>query len=155
MPDRFRESFQGILDDRAPGITPDTANDKLEFVILSLLPSSLAVCRLPPEDSLPEWATSGDFFSVTRTCEETSIICHQRQAPQDVRSEQGWRALKVAGPLDFSLTGILASLAVPLAEAGVGILALSTFDTDYLLIRESQLEAAICALAGQGHRVIR
>jgi hypothetical protein len=98
---------------------------------------------------------NGPFFSVTRTEEETSILCPEQYAPQDVRSEPGWRMLKVAGPLDFSLTGVLASLAVPLAEAGVSIFALSTFDTDYLLVRESQLETALCALTARGHEIIR
>lgn len=120
---------------------------------LTLLDPILAVCRLEPGAAVPDWALRGAFTSITRTAEELSIVCEADAVPGDVRRETGFRALKVAGPLDFSLSGILAALAVPLADAGVSVFALSTFDTDYLLVREAQLETALRALRAAGHRI--
>ena len=120
---------------------------------LQILPETLAVCRLEPEAPLPAWAAQGDFWCIARTADELSVVCEQARVPGGIRAEGGWRALKVLGPLDFSLTGILAGLASALAEAGVSIFALSTFDTDYILVKESSLGAAIAALRGQGHAV--
>jgi len=118
----------------------------MDSLTLSLLPETLAVCRLAPDASIPAWALQAgphqSFVSVTRTSEELSIVCARELVPAGTRAERGFRALKVAGPLDFSLTGVLASLTLPLAEAGVSVFAVSTFDTDYLLVREAQLAAA-------------
>jgi len=97
----------------------------------------------------------GDFVSVTGTRDEVSVVCPEDQAPEGATVEAGWRCLKVDGPLDFGLTGVLASLAVPLAEAGVSIFAVSTFDTDYVLVKAEALERAAAALETAGHRVVR
>jgi len=113
---------------------------------LSLLPNLYAISRLPAEADLPHWAEKGDFVSITRTPDELSIVCLQENVPPTVKSERNWRCLKVAGPLDFALTGVLASLASALAAAGVSLFALSTFDTDYLLVKEDKLEQAIEAM---------
>jgi hypothetical protein len=118
---------------------------------LFLLPETFAVCRLTAEAPLPAWAMAGPFFAVTRTADELSIVCAQAQAPSGVTCQPGWRCLQVAGPLDFALTGVLASLAQPLAAAGVSIFALSTYDTDYLLVPEVQLGSAQAALRSAGH----
>ena len=118
---------------------------------LSLLPATFAVCRLPAGAALPAWATAGAFYAVTRTADELSIVCVQEQVPVGVTCQPGWRCLQVAGQLDFALTGVLASLAQPLAAAGVSIFALSTYDTDYLLVPEVQLDAAQAALRSAGH----
>ncbi|MBI5301507.1 MAG: ACT domain-containing protein [Chloroflexi bacterium] len=96
---------------------------------LLLLRDTFAICRLALDAPIPDWAR-GDLVSITRTRDEFSIVCDQRAAPRDVNCERDWRALRVAGQLDFGLTGILASLATPLADAGVSIFALSTYDTD-------------------------
>ena len=120
---------------------------------LSVLPDSLAVCRLSADDPLPPWLPARGFVSVTRTADELSVVCAADAVPPEVRSEPGWRCLVVAGPLDFSLTGILASIASPLGEAGVSLFALSTFDTDYVLVKGNTLEAAAVALQGAGHTV--
>ena len=120
---------------------------------LTVLPDDLAVCRLPAGAEAPAWLDGEVFASVTRTPEETSVVCRAGVVPQDVRVEAGWRALRVAGPLDFALTGVLLSLLEPLAAAGVPVFALSTFDTDYLLVREAALDDAVAALAGAGHRI--
>lgn len=121
---------------------------------LRVLPETLAVCRLNPDDTLPAWAVQGSFWCAVRTREELSLVCAQDQVPAGVRAEDGWRALQVLGPLDFSLTGILAGLAGALAAAGVSIFAISTFDTDYLLVKASSLSAAVEALRGQGHTIL-
>jgi uncharacterized protein len=120
---------------------------------LSVLPETLAIVRLSADATLPPWATQGAFFSVTRTSDEFSIVCGARQIPPGVTAETGWRALKVAGPFALSEVGVLAVFAAPLAKANVSLFVLSTFDTDYLLVTENQLPAAIAALRDAGHRV--
>ena len=120
---------------------------------LTLLPDRLAVCRLPARTVLPAWAVSGGLLSVSWTHDETSIVCAQAAVPPQIHSVAGWRAFKVAGPLDFDLTGILLSIVQPLAKAGIGIFAVSTFDTDYVLVKESALPEAITVLTAFGHHI--
>jgi hypothetical protein len=115
---------------------------------LLVLAGRYTICRLPADASVP-----AAFFSVTRTPDELSMVCEEAQAPAGTRCESGWRMLQVAGPLAFSLTGVLAGIAGPLAEAGVSIFAISTFDTDYVLVKEENLEKAMAALRAAGHRV--
>ena len=121
---------------------------------LSLLSETFAICRLGPEVEIPSWALDGDFFSVTRTEEELSLVCLEEIVPEGTRCEKGFRCLKVRGPLDFSLTGILSSLTIPLAQAGISVLALSTFDTDYLLVKEAHVDRAVQKLSQAGHRFV-
>ena len=123
------------------------------MLTLTVLTAPLAVCRLAPGEPLPAWALLGEFFSVTRTTDELSIVCPQALVPAQVQAERGWRALKVAGPLDFALTGILASLAGALAKAGISIFAISTYDTDYVLVKAETLERACDLLRAQGHQI--
>ena len=118
---------------------------------LVLLPETFAVCRLPANAPLPAWALAGPFCAITRTAEELSIVCVEEHAPANVLCQPGWRCLQVAGPLDFALTGVLASLAQPLAAAGVSIFAISTYDTDYLLVPDEALDASLAALRSAGH----
>ena len=118
---------------------------------LRVLPFHLAVCRLPADALFPSAALTGAFFSVTRTADELSLIVIEGDAPADAVIERGWRAIQVAGPLDFSLTGILSSLAAPLADAGIPIFAISTFDTDYLLVKDDRLRDSVMALRAKGH----
>jgi uncharacterized protein len=121
---------------------------------LRVLPGTLAVARLGPGEPVPGWAAAaGALHAVVRTAAEVSIVCEDGAVPADVRAERGFRALAVAGPLDFALTGVLAALAVPLAEAGVAIFAVSTYDTDHVLVRAERLDEAITALRAAGHRV--
>lgn len=119
---------------------------------LSVLPALFAVCRLEPDAPLPAWAAA-IFFSITRTPDELSIVCPQAAVPNHVRAEAGWRLLKVEGPLDFALTGVLASLANPLAAAHISLFAVSTFNTDYLLVKAESLAQAVRVLRQAGHRV--
>jgi hypothetical protein len=120
---------------------------------LTLLPETLAVCRLAPDAPVPAWAWAGEPASVTRTRDELSIVCRAAEVPDDVQREAGWRCLKVRGPLDFGLTGVLAALTVPLATAGIPVFALSTFDTDYLLVRAEDLLRAMDVLRAAGHDI--
>jgi hypothetical protein len=113
----------------------------------------LAVSRLPPDAPIPDWATRGAFHALTRTPAELSIVCSADDVPPDVRTEKGWRCFRLAGPIAFAETGVLSSIAAPLAEAGIGIFAISTFDTDYVLVPGRQLDAAVRALEAAGHRV--
>ncbi len=122
---------------------------------LDLLPDSYAVVRLPPGAPVPAWATAGDLFSVTRTPTETSILCDDGDFPPDIPAERGFRALRVQGPLDFALVGILESLLRPLAGAAISVFALSTYDTDYVLIPDSRVEEAVEVLTAAGHHIRR
>lgn len=124
----------------------------MKTLSLALLPDLLAVCRLDPDSPLPA-ATSAGFWSVTRTADEISVILPEDQVQPGWKVEPGWRAFHVAGPLDFGLTGVLASLAQPLADAGIPVFVLSTFDTDYLLVKEVRLERATQTLFKAGHTV--
>lgn len=121
---------------------------------LVVLPYSLAVVYVAPGSTLPDWALRGPWYSITKTSDELSVVCEEQYVPDTVRSEKGWRCIKVQGPLDFGLTGILASLANPLAKAGISIFAVSTFETDYLLLKEERLQEAIAVLKDAGHTFI-
>ena len=123
---------------------------------LSILPQKYAVCRLNPNGHIPHWALLGDdFISLTRTRDELSIVCLQENVPQETKAERGWRCAKVDGPFDFSLAGVHTSLAIPLAEANISILAIATYETDHLLIQEKDLERALQVLEQAGHRIQR
>ncbi len=119
---------------------------------LEWLPGEFAAVRLDAADPVPEWALRGRLHGITRTPDELSIVCDAAEVPQDVRAERGWRMLRVRGPLQFDLTGILASLTGPLAAAGVPIFSISTFDTDYLMVRAADASRATDALNRAGHR---
>ena len=120
---------------------------------LQILADRLAICRLSPSEPVPQRPEDARLWSVTCTNEETSVVLPEGNVPAQWVAERGWRCLKVVGPLDFDLSGILASLAVPLAEAGVSIFAVSTYSTDYVLLREKDLEKARQVLTRNGHSV--
>ena len=114
------------------------------------------MCRLASDARVPAWALDGAFFCLVRTHEELSIVCMEEVCTEDrmadgLSLERGWRALKLEGPFPFSMTGVLASFAQPLAEAKIPIFAISTFDTDYVLVKCGNLEQAVVALAAAGH----
>jgi hypothetical protein len=115
---------------------------------VTVLPELLAVCRLAASDRVPSWALElhEGLVSITRTPEELSIVCPDEAVPPDVQVEPGWRALKVPGPIPFDQIGVLAGLAAPLAAAGVSLFAVSTYDTDYVLVKDADLERALAAL---------
>lgn len=120
---------------------------------LIVFPDRLAVCKLSPDAQLPAWAT-GSFVSVTRTGDEVSIVCSESVVPPNIPCERNWRYLRVAGRLDFALTGVLASLLAPLAQAEISVFALSTFDTDYLLIPDRDFQRALGVLKDHGHCIL-
>ena len=120
---------------------------------LSVLDERLAVCRLDPLADLPPWATAAPFYSATRTPGELSVVCPEELVPDGVTCEGGWRALKLDGTFEFGQVGVLVSVSAPLAEARVSIFVLSTFDTDYVLVKEPELDAAVAALRDHGHEV--
>jgi hypothetical protein len=120
---------------------------------LSVLHGAFAVCRLAPEVPIPEWAHGPGFISVTRTTDELSVVVEQMRVPPGVQCQTGFRALKLEGPFDFSQVGVLAVVLNPLAKAGVSIFALSTYDTDYVLVKQGDVERALGALREAGHAV--
>ena len=120
---------------------------------IDLLAGHFAICRLDAEAPAPEWATRGAVASITRTPDELSIVCADAHVPPGVRASRQWRALRLRGPLDVHLVGVLLSVATPLAAAGVSIMTLATFDTDYVFVRDAQLAPALAALRAAGHEI--
>jgi hypothetical protein len=121
---------------------------------LEVLPDTLAICRLPADAAVPPWAGgAGPFVTISRSAEELSITAAQRDVPAGVRCERDYRALRVRGTLPPNLVGILLSIAEPLAQAGMSIFAISTYDTDYVLVKARDLPAAVEALRRAGHQV--
>ena len=118
------------------------------------MPDTFAICRLAADAKLPDWASSGSLISITRTLDELSIVCPETDIPKEVECNKGWCCFQVEGQLDFSLTGILAALATPLAQAGISIFALSTYNTDYLMVKQADKELAIKMLSQVGHQIL-
>jgi hypothetical protein len=127
----------------------------LIYLTLYTLPGRFAVCRLPADAQLADWATRGPVTSVTRTAEEVSVVCLEAAVPDGVLCQKGWRGLRVRGPIPFETVGVLASLVGPLAEAGIGVFVVSTFDTDYVWVQDASLTAAQDAWTAHGHTVVR
>ena len=122
---------------------------------LRVLDDRLSVCKLPASSPWPVPEPGARFWSVTRTDSELSIVCPEDEAPagDHVQVEPDWRALEVAGPLDFSMVGVMAGLTQPLADVDVSVFVVSTYDTDYVLVHAAALERAVEALRAAGHQV--
>lgn len=120
---------------------------------LDLLPDTLAVCRLAADAPVPAWALAAPFAAVVRTRDELSVVCDEARVPAGVRAAGGWRLLKLRGPFAFDEVGVLLRAAAPLAAAGVSVLPLATFDTDYVLVPGARLADALAALRAAGHAV--
>jgi hypothetical protein len=123
-------------------------------ITLTILKDVFAVCRLDNSQRIPKWGLKGKFFCITKTADELSMVCEQNFVPKYVKAEKGWSALKILGPLPFGLVGILASVLKPLARAGISIFAISTYDTDYILLKKANLKKAIVVLKKSGFRII-
>lgn len=123
-------------------------------LVLTILAAPLVVVRLDATTPVPDWAWDGEFCSVTRTADELSVVCSAPSASPRDPARPRWRAFRVQGPLDFSMTGVLLALADPLAREDVSIFAISTHDTDYVLVREADLPRACVALAAAGHTLV-
>ncbi|WP_221088627.1 ACT domain-containing protein [Deinococcus aquaedulcis] len=120
---------------------------------LLTLPSEYAVSQLPAGAAVPTWATTGEVWCVMSAPDELSVVCAAAQVPDGIRTQRGWRALKLVGPFEFTLTGILASVLNPLRDADVGIFALSTYNTDYVLVAAADLPRTEAALRAAGHEL--
>ncbi len=130
---------------------------KQNKLTLSILEGRFCILRLEKNSEMPAWIYESNFFSVTRTQEELSIVCRESSIPEnipaDIKAEKGWICLKIEGPLDFGLTGILAGISRILAGNGISIFAISTYDTDYILVREINRENAVKALSTEGYEI--
>ena len=129
---------------------------------MKLLKEKYSVCRLDKNSIIPNWVMNGEFFSITKTEDELSIVCSQENLPHNmqhelanIQCEKDWRILKVEGPLDFSLVGILSSISSLMAKEKISIFALSTYDTDYILVKENNIDAAINVLIKNNYDVIK
>lgn len=119
------------------------------------LPERLAIAQLPANTpELPELPASTPLGAIIRSPEEITLVCPEANVPSGARVEPGWRALKILATLDFSLVGVLAGIANVLAHAGISIFVLSTFDTDYILVKENALPSAIEALKQAGYLIM-
>lgn len=124
----------------------------------SVIPGAYAICRMSAKAPLPSWAGKA-FASITRTADELSIVCDERRLPPvldglDLRIARGWALLKIHGPFPLDVVGVLSSVATPLADAKISLFALSTFDTDYILVKRTHLDQAIAALTLAGHTLV-
>lgn len=124
-------------------------------VDLVLVPGPCSVCRLPPTASWPAPPRATTLYSATVTAYELSVVCFEGDEPPGATVEGGWRAMRIVGPLAFDLVGVIASVTVPLAEAAIGVFVVSTFDTDLVLVKDVDLDAALAVLGGAGHVVTR
>ena len=120
----------------------------------SFVPGVFAICKLPPSAPIPDWALAGPFISVSRTADELSIVCPADNLPREINSESHWICFKLHGPFAFTQTGILAAFIRPLSANAIPIFAISTFDTDYVLIKEEFAGSALQALQQAGHQIV-
>ena len=122
-------------------------------LILSVLKEQLAVSQLTPEKEIPDWALESPFLSIIRTTDELSVVTITRVVPAGTVSEKGWRCIKIKGPLSFSETGILSLLLYPLAGKKIPVFVISSFETDYILVKDENLSATLCIFSEEGHIV--
>lgn len=120
---------------------------------LSLLDGTYGICRLPAAAGLPDWTLATPLFSITATESELTIVCPWEAIPSESRGQTSWRCLRIDGSFALDETGVLASVAEPLAEAGISIFVVSSYDTDFILVKKAKVETAVAALAANGHAV--
>lgn len=125
-----------------------------KILTMKLIKETFGVCRFENNDTIPTWAFEGEFFSITKTDDELSVVCGEKYIPMDVKCERDWRALKVLGPLDFSLVGILSKISTVLANESVSIFAISTYDTDYILVKSKDIEKAVSSLEKENYEIV-
>ncbi len=122
-------------------------------LVLSVIKDTFVVCRFDSFNQIPESILQSHFYSITRTADELSIVCPQDFFPKEGKCEANWKCFKIHGPLDFTQTGIISSMTGPLAEAGISVFAFSTYDTDYIMVKDHDLEKAKHTLQQSGHEV--
>jgi len=120
---------------------------------LIILRETFAICRLDKDAPVPDWTFQGGLFSITRTKDELSIVCPEINVPKGIVCSQGWSCLRVKGPLDLSSIGILSLIAKTLEKERISLFSISTYDTDYILVKEKDLEKAILALTEAGQKI--
>ncbi|MCB2358251.1 ACT domain-containing protein [Clostridium estertheticum] len=125
-----------------------------KILTMKLLNEKFSVCRLNKNEQMPEWVKDSSFYSITKTSDELSIVCSQDSIPSNIKCEKDWRILKVEGPLDFSLIGIISSISTILALKRISIFAVSTYDTDYILVKNKDIDNAILALSNERYEII-
>ncbi|MEK6266864.1 MAG: ACT domain-containing protein [Clostridium sp.] len=125
-----------------------------KILTMKLLTERFGVCRLDKTELIPEWAKNSSFYSITKTLDELSIVCSQDNIPSNIKCERNWRTLKIEGPLDFSLIGILSSISTLLAQNGISIFAISTYDTDYILVKDKDIVNTINVLTKENYEII-
>jgi hypothetical protein len=130
---------------------PPESSHQLKFLTM---PNLYAILRLPPDAPVPDWATKGEFTSITRTADELSIVCAAKNIPKEFAPGPRWICLKLEGPFPFSQTGVLLSFIEPLSNNGVPIFAISTYDTDYVLIPQEHITRAVGLLCEAGHKFL-
>lgn len=121
---------------------------------MEILEGTYGVCRLNNTSAIPTWVSHSKFNSITLTEDELSIVCEMSHIPKDIVCEGDWKVLKVKGPLDFALTGILANISTILADSDISLFAISTYDTDYILVKNNDLDQSIEALTKHKHIII-
>lgn len=122
---------------------------------MKLLNGKYGVCGLDESEEIPDWAYKGEFYSISKTSEELSIVSSESNIPNNIQYEGDWRILKVQGPLDFSLVGILSSISAVLARRKISVFVISTYDTDYILVKEKDLRESMDSLVAEGYNIIK
>jgi len=125
-----------------------------KILTMKLLKERFGVCRLNNNELIPEWAKNSSFYSITKTLDELSIVCSQESIPGNIKCEKDWRILKIEGPLVFSLIGILSSISTILAQKQISIFAISTYDTDYILVKDKDIDNAVNALSNENYEIV-
>ncbi|MPQ32218.1 ACT domain-containing protein [Clostridium estertheticum] len=125
-----------------------------KILTMKLLNEKFSVCRLNKNEQIPEWVKNSSFYSISKTSDELSIVCSQDIIPSNIKCEKDWRILKVEGQLDFSLIGIISSISTILALKRISIFAVSTYDTDYILVKNKDIDNAILALSNERYEII-
>ncbi|MBX4261975.1 ACT domain-containing protein [Clostridium estertheticum] len=125
-----------------------------KILTMKLLNEKFSVCRLNKNEQIPEWVKNSSFYSISKTSDELSIVCSQDIIPSNIKCEKDWRILKVEGPLDFSLIGIISSISTILALKRISIFAVSTYDTDYILVKNKDIDNTILALSNERYEII-
>jgi hypothetical protein len=122
---------------------------------LSLLKDKYGICTLPNTAPIPDWALTQSLASITRTEKELTIVCRLEILPSQYQSGLNWRCFKIDGSFDLNQIGVISSISSPLADAGISIYVISTYDTDYFLIKEQNLEKTISVLSNSGHYITK
>jgi len=122
---------------------------------LSLLKETYGICVFPSNAIIPEWALMTSLCSITRTKKDLTIVCPQNIIPPDSESDLNWRCFRIDGTFDLNQIGVISSLAAPLAQADISIFVISTYDTDYILVKDQKVEHAVSVLIDYGHMIIR